>query len=449
MADTAIPLDAAPEVDLTSDLEAEAGTEEQGAPSGEQPTGEPTGEPTGQPGEKPAAPVNEPSIVGNRLSTSAYKALNELKRTNPRLAAEAKAALFDSHQLREAFPGGLREVQALRDQLNELGGLQSIQSVRDEVAYFNDLDQQFTAGDPRFLQAMLDTPEGQQGFIKLAPLILDKYREMAPEHFDTQFAKQEMQDMAAARVDLTLYRMLDIINEMKQKPELAPIADRLTEQFNSLGQYYNAVAERAAKKAELPSFVKAAPSGENDERQQFEREKRELNMEKWARSTHPGRLQFFNSELARRTKDAPLTDTQMATFRELYGNRINKAMEDEPGYKEAVERFFANGDLEGFKRHVLSTYRTVAPRIMRVALDMTRSGRGVVAKPKAGVATPGASARPATATGAKPAEGFKWVNAMPDKNKIAFGPGRTTGAMIREGRAILEDGSRVQWRTGV
>src|SRR5476651_570976 len=74
------------------------------------------------------APVKaEPAIVDGKLSASALQTLTKIKAENPQLARALHDALFGQHRFMQAVPGGLKEVQALKQTVEQLGGETGIQ----------------------------------------------------------------------------------------------------------------------------------------------------------------------------------------------------------------------------------------------------------------------------------------------------------------------------------
>ena len=386
----------------------------------------------------PAAPAvaDSPAIVDGHLSASAKTALQDLAKTSPKLAKSIRSALFEADALRREIPGGLKEINQLREQVQQFGGPEAIAKTREELNYFNDLDQQFTKGDARFIQAMIDTPEGQQGFLKLAPTMLDKFRELAPEMHDSYVARHQYQGMLDSDLKFSIVRMKDAIDRMPDSPEKAAALG----QWGPLATYYNDILEKANRKVEAPK-PSAAPDRTNDEHVQFENEKATFMRGQWNTEATASIKNIIDSEVARVAKSRGFTDTQKAALFELSVGRMAKSVKGMAGYNDTAQRYFGNKDKSGFLKHVSSAYQKNAPAIIRASADMIATKKAVPKPNGAPVVPP---VRPAITATAKPAQGFTWVNASPNKTTIDFG--KTNADMIRAGKAVLAGGRRVQWK---
>ena len=392
-----------------------------------------------KPGDKPTA-GDGPALANGRLSESARATLAEWAKTNPKLVADLKRARFEAEGYRQALPNGLKEVAQLREKLESFGGPEAIQKTHEELEYFNSLDQQFTAGDPRFVQAMIDTPEGQQGFLKLAPSMLEKYRELAPEAHDSYIAKQQYQGMLDADLKFSIVRIKDAIDRLPDSPEKQAALD----QWGPLAVYYNGVLEKANKKVDLPKI--AAPTAAPDERAQLQKDRQDFVRQQWQTEASNTAKTMIDSQLAQIAKERKLTDTQRDAVLELGVARLKKALAKAPNFNETSQRHFANNDRDGFLRHIAGVYRQQIPLVFKAAADAIVAQRnGVSPKPApANGTTPGRTAAPGST--AKPAEGYTWVAGTPKKETIDFA--KTTADMIRQGKAVLQGNRRVQWRQG-
>ena len=155
-----------------------------------------------------------------KLSADVKQTLAEIKAKNPALANQLQRALFKSAEVDRVLPGGIRQAQELQKQIAEWGGPEKVKQTREELAYFSDLDSQFTAGDPRFISAMIETPAGQEAFQKLAPAMFDKYLEMNPEGYGAYVSKVFTADMVQEGIPLALERLQDFIGDNPKAMEV-------------------------------------------------------------------------------------------------------------------------------------------------------------------------------------------------------------------------------------
>ena len=150
------------------------------------------------------APVISDANGQLKLSETAKAKLDEIKAENPRLAREMRAALFDRQMLAQK---GMTVKQALEtiESYEAEGGSEAVQQVKAELGQWKDLDADFQAGKPEFVN---DIASGNpEAFTKLAPVVMSKFSELAPANFAYEVAKVFASDMAASDVVLTMRLM--------------------------------------------------------------------------------------------------------------------------------------------------------------------------------------------------------------------------------------------------
>ena len=362
-----------------------------------------------------------------KLSADVKQTLAEIKAKNPALANQLQRALFKSAEVDRVLPGGIRQAQELQKQIQEWGGPEKVQQTREELAYFADLDAQFTAADPRFIQAMTATPEGQAAFQKLAPALMSKFEEMNPDGYSATVCKTFIADMVEQRVPLMLERLGDLIGD---NPKAAGVLQQLV-------GYVNRIQGFAAKQVAAPAAAKA-PEVDQREAQLREREQT-LTRTEWRRESDADRMKAFDSEWAKLTAGRKLTDVQTAAVKELYVSRLHSAVSKLPGFNDNLQKYFEAGDKAGFLRYLTSIHKTEVPKALKAAMDVILPSRP---GPKPGTAVQGALPKD-NGTG-KPSPGFEFVGKRPDPNEID--PLRSIG-LILQGKAVLRGGRKVYWRT--
>jgi len=124
-------------------------------------------------------------VENGRLSPAAKAALDQVKATDPKLAASFQKALFLADRVARELPGGFKEVQQLKQTIEQLGGEQGIQEFQQELGGWRDFDEQFTAGDPKVLEFLTGTPEAKDAFLKIAPLAFDRFAKIHPDGYNS------------------------------------------------------------------------------------------------------------------------------------------------------------------------------------------------------------------------------------------------------------------------
>ena len=167
-------------------------------------------------------------VIDNKLSAPAKAALDQIRTSNPTLATTLQRALFLQDRILRELPGGMKELQTMRQRIEELGGETGIQEFRGELDGWRAFDQQYTAADPKVLDFLTNTPEAQDAFLKIAPMAFNKFAELNPDGYASYLARAVISDMEKERLPLAMMRLQDFIGENP----------RAIEVYNQIAQYF-------------------------------------------------------------------------------------------------------------------------------------------------------------------------------------------------------------------
>jgi hypothetical protein len=365
-----------------------------------------------------------PIIDGKRLSEGAKATLAEIKAKDPKLAAQIKSALFSADALRRQLPGGLKEVATLRQQIEEIGGPDGIQALKAEQQEWNALDQQFAAGDPKFVDNIAEgSPES---FVALAPAVFAKYAELNQEGYSAYVSKVFVADMQAEGIPLALERLQDFIGDNPKAMEI----------WQKIAGYVNRVNGMAQKPVNSP--VKPGNAAPDDRERQLTEREESLTRTEWKGATDSERMNVFNSEFARLTAGRKISDVQKAAIKELYASRLMAAARKTQNFNSNIDRYFSSRDRAGYLRYMGSFYKQEIPKALRSAIDSVMPSK------------PGPAARPPVAaapvSAGKPATGFAWVASAPSASSVDMTHPFNTQANWSAGKAVLKNGSKVTWK---
>jgi len=402
-------------------------TPDTGAPeAGEEPAAE---TPAAPDAERPAAAAEGAAsaiVDGKRLSEAAKATLAEIKARDPRLAAQIKSALFEQDALRRAVPGGLKEVSELRTTLETLGGKEGIARLEAERAEWTALDEQYIRGDARFIESIATT--NPEAFQKLAPAAFQKFAELNPEGYAAYMGQVFVADLQQEGIPLALERLQDFISDNP----------RALEVWKKLAAYVNRVGTFASKSV-APAASKAKPEAADERERAIAEREATLTRTEWRAEADRERLGVYQPEWKRLTEGRKISDDQRAAIEELYVSRLAAALKRNPNFNSTIDRYFQAKDRAAYVRYMASIYKQEIPRALRSAIDSVLPAKPGPAKS----AAPAQAAAPNAAPG-QPASGYTWAAAAPPKDQIDVT--RTTMDMIREGRAVLLGGKRVQWK---
>ena len=371
-----------------------------------------------------SAPVIADANGQLKLSEKARAELDRIKAENPRLAREMRAALFDRQTLLSKVPGGVKEALATIEAYEADGGSEAVQQVKQELSAWKSLDEDFQAAKPQFVN---DIAAGSpEAFTKLAPHVMAKFAEMAPEVYSHEVSKVFAADMAANDVLLNmrlLQREIGALPEANRGP--------VQQLWNSLAAYVdrvNGLAKTAPKQEVKPAQANPTGNSELDQREQ------QLTVREFGSERSRIYDSVTESEFKRNLGNRKASETQVSAIRELYDSRLDKLLRADKKHTDAVDRFLAAKDKAGYAKHMQAAYKSKAPLAMDEAFKVIMPGK------------PGPAAKPATKVadnGAKPADTTGWtrVAAKPAPNTVAHW--KMTTKMLKEGKYILRDGKQV------
>jgi hypothetical protein len=264
--------------------------------------------------EQPDPQISTPElklIDGGKLSADAKKHLEELKTTNPPLAKALQRALYRGAEIDKVLPGGIKEVQQLRQTIETLGGEGGIQQIQAEKAGWDDFATKFASGKPEAIDWIVKNKDGSlnadgaREFIAQVPNVLQKYEELHPEGFSNYMAQVIGGTMAQHGIPLALERLSDFIGDNP----------KAIEQFNKLVGFTRFINDLSAKQVAAPKFQQAAPDNRMGDLEQRETA---LMRKEWQAETRSEAQQIAKGELDRLMNGRKLTDAQTAHILETF-----------------------------------------------------------------------------------------------------------------------------------
>lgn len=414
MEDTVID---APEVDQAADFSADApeSTPEQNAPISDQSAAPPEVP-------KPAGEPKQFVIDGKKLDADAHATLTELAKTNPQLSRELRDALFQADGIKRM--GGLTEIRNTVAAVKEFGGVDGIKQTLTAYRELDNLDRQFTAGDPKFIQAMVGTPEGKEAFAQLAPDMVNEWSRVNQSGWASYMAKVALDD--AERTGRMSFNIELLEHHIGDNPKALSIIARMKAYFEELG--------KVAKGSLVPEKMVAPP--DERERGLSERESK-LQLQEFNGPIREGRKSIFESSMAELTAGRKLTDQQKAAALKLASTMISEHLQG-TDYNAKLESFFKAKDNAGAAQYSNGILKRAIPRIVKEALDTYGT---VQQRPGPKPGQPTVAPTPGVPRGTS--AGYQRIAAPPKPDQID----RVASAgLIREGKAVLLDGRRVVWR---
>lgn len=389
-------------------------------------------------GQQTEADRTAPPVANGKLSAAAKATIDELKKTSPGLAKAIQRSLFLEDRMRRELPGGIQELQQLRSRVEEMGGETGIQEFQKEIDGWRHFDEQYTAGDPKVLEFLTETPAAMEAFNKIAPAAFDKYRESNPDGYSHYIAQVMWADMNRVQIGENQFSSLPLL--LERLGDLIPAENpKAAQLLGILSGYVNRVSQIANSR---PAAPKSAAAPETDKRAQ-ELDAKEKNFARTEWRTEAGRrhASLYNQQWKAIVGERKLTPTQSDAVRKLYGVELGSILQEQKDFNGNLEKYFGAGQKDGFLKYHDSIYKIAVPKALRRAMEQA----GIGAKPssKAGDKTD-AGKQPAGKQQAAPT-GFVFVNQKPafeQVNRILTTPDMWT----TKRQAILKDGKRVTWK---
>ena len=387
---------------------------------------------------EPAEPVKagepQPIIKDGKWANPADKAaIDKIQAENPNLAKNIRHALFTMDKFQREVPGGMKEVQQLRQTIEEMGGDEGLKQTREELTGWREFDQQYMAGDAKVLDFMLSEPAGQEAFLRLAPAVFDRFAEMDQPGFTHYICRTVAANIAENEIPLSMARLGDSI----------PMDHPAREIFNKVDGYLKGLMS-SGKNAPKPTAKAETPEAQSAlEKRAKEIDEKEANIRRneWQRKTQDGRDEVFKSELKTLLGGRQLNPSQTKAFNRVFSDELNSLVN---AHSEKLNAYFKAGDESGFVKFANSLSKKYVPLAIRTGLEVAMPGAKPGPKGSAPV-KPGVAAVPA-----KPAaKGWEQVRSFQEvKSQVDWAQTRLQGGSASEGRVILRDGRRVQYPPG-
>lgn len=369
--------------------------------------------------------------VDNRKMPVALKNhLNELAQSNPQLAKELRGIFFANQQFTREFPGGIQEVQRLKQIFTQAGGEQGIQALHSDMQFYNDLDQKWINADPSLVSGLAQF--NPQSFSKLMPHMLSKYAETDGESYARTMAGVILSTFQNSGVTNTLY----LAKQMLASGNVAEATNLL----NGLDKWI----------ADMDSVAKTQPKARQQdplaaERQRLAQQSSAYYEKSVGQAVSSHRFNLVKQELGNYLKGKPLDGERERVFMEQVERQIVSTLNQDQQFMQNILRFKQAQDHDGAVRLMTSRQAEVIPDAVKKVYKIL------------GFGTPVAGNKPALKAGEKPVangkpavpapKGWVKVNKQPSPQDIDRSSGKTTFEMIYNNQAILKDGRRVTWDT--
>jgi hypothetical protein len=351
------------------------------------------------------------------------KWIRDMKEANPEGYKAAKADFFSHREYKSIYP----TVQAAReanDLIQSLGGAQGAQKLQEEATFFKDASNQFLKGDPAFVKDLWEE-DPIAAALHVQPM-LEEFKARDFEGYKSSIARIWANDFKRLNFAPALS---DLAAAIKGKN-----FDAAAEIANSIQTWHDSIMD-VASRAEDPRVktLLAERTKQHETRQQSEREEflKGYRTEATNAVVSEGE-KVFDSFFRNRKIDKEDREDLLRESLSI----ANRAVIADKSFTEQRDKHLQRGDSAAAMRLTKARYaQEMTEAVKRVA---RRYGL-VSGQPKG--STQQQQQRPGNQP--QPQQGFVAVKERPQAEQI--NRRATTNDMILAGRAILNDGRKVDW----
>lgn len=414
--------------DTTTDTTADGTTEtaEEGGDGGTEGEGTDT---------QQAKPATEEKVDWRSVPPEVKGHLTELAKTNPTLANKLQNAIYTSQSFLKQFPGGLKEAQGLRKEIDDAGGMEEIKQARATNRAMQleqeDLDGRARSGDPMVLDNLIEI--AGDGFPKLMPVAMERWAAQDNAGYSHVMSKVMVeafrQNGLVANLNLAV-KMLGLKNEAATTEGIKAL--------QTVADWVNSVGAAAAKAPEKPQIDPAHAA----EQTRIDGEKTQIFNDRFENQFTPWRNTQIKNLLTAQSKGRTFSDYQVGTFGNKVVEEVRDVLKADKDYTQDLQRIYNSRDLDALLKFTRSRTEKVLPNVVEKvyrALFSNPTATKVKDKPKTATAT-------AAATAAVPAvKGWVKLSQAQAPNPSLIDNKQTTFEMKYDKQAILLDGRKVYW----
>jgi hypothetical protein len=349
------------------------------------------------------------------------KAIDELKKIDPKVAEIARRGIYENGDYRRAV-GSVAQARELADTFESLGGHEGIADMQQEVGDYAQELTSMAQGDPSVIEDLARDFPG--GLVKLVPHAVDKLQTVDPgayEHLAARIVSGTFQDKGvASRMD----RLAELISDGKQRE-----AFELTKQIREWMSAVKGIAgQRPQSREETPEARQARETLEAANT-------KEMNIFRGqvAGVVIKGMNEAITKALAPQIKSLKLTTPQKDALQNRVRTRLASVFERDDRYQDRMAQLLRAGDINAIRRFLRGRLDRNMVR-KAVARELALGNFRVKRAPAAAASAGGSNASGTVLKVAK----------KPTPDQIDWS--RDRGRMrFTKGEATLKNGKTVRW----
>lgn len=387
-----------------------------------------------------AKPTQEAKVDWRTVPTEVKGHIQELQKTNPKLANLIQNAVYTSNNFLKEVPGGLKEIRALKSTIEEFGGVDEIRTLSTTYKALQEeqeaLDTQARQGDVRVLDSLIDI--AGDGFSKLMPQALQKWYSSDPEVYNHEMSKIVVNAMREGGLvaDLNLaFRMLKLGTPEAVK-EASDCLNRAAEWANGVFKVSNTVPQKPVVDPKIA-----------EQQKDIETQRTKLFNDQFSSEFGGWRNRQIKDAVSTVSNGRQLTEYQYNTLAQRIVNDIKDILVADSEYNKNLNRLYEARDMAELLKFTRSRTSKLLPEVAKKAFRSLFSGSAPVKKPAPQPAATEKTNQPAAAAGTAAAPVKGWTKVDPSKapapNEID--DKKTSFEMKFRKQAILKNGNKVYW----
>lgn len=388
--------------------------------------------------EQQSKPATESKIDWRTVPAQVKSHIQQLAKTDPKTANMIQNAVYTSQSMLKEFPGGLKEVKALKASIDEVGGLEEVKTLqtthRQVVEDQEKLDTAARNGDPQVLDNLVQIA-GEEGFGKLMPTAIDKWAAKDPLGYSHVMSKIMVNSLREGGVVSQLnmaFKMLGLKNE-------AATAEAMN-CLQEVANWANKLNETAVKAPERPQIDPKI----QDQQKAIDQQKTQLFNNEFSTSFGAWRNNQIKERVSQISNGRQLNDYQMKTLGERIINDVREILTSDPDYVKTLNRHHGARDMAELQKFTRSRTSKILPEVARKAY------KSLFSNPTAQKTAVKTAVKTATTTktgtaAVAPVAGWAKVSADKAPTPDQIDSKKTTFEMKFKKQAILKNGTKVYW----
>jgi hypothetical protein len=397
--------------------------------------GESTEESESQPGS--GKPESKEGTVDWKTVPAEVKAhIQEIAKANPKLANQLQNAVYTANNFLKEVPGGLKEIRAMKSEIENLGGIEEIRQLNTThkalVEEQEALDNKARSGDPDIVNNLVEIA-GNEGFSKLMPHTLSKWANMDPQGYSHEMSKI----MVNAMRDGGMVANLNLAFKMLKLGTPEAIKEA-TDCLNQAALWANDVNKIANTAPERPKVDPNIAS----EQAKIDAQKTQLFNQEFASSFGRWRSAEITREITQITGGKALNDYQMQTLTQRVIDDMKSILTSDNEYMKNLDRYYNARDMNDLLKFSKSRTSKILSEVTKKAYRSLFTNPG--AKKVSKVTTP-TDKNAAPVKNTPVVQGWAKVEASKAPKPDEIDSKRTTFEMKFRKQAILKNGKKVYW----